>query len=60
MSNLLPAPGVCGTDNTNRIIGGEITKIDEFPWMALIEYSKRKFFFLWLGTGQLDLEPEFR
>lgn len=40
LSSLLPAPGVCGTDNTNRIIGGEITKIDEFPWMALIEYSK--------------------
>lgn len=41
-SELLPQPGVCGTDNTNRIIGGEVTKIDEFPWMALIEYSKRK------------------
>ncbi|KAJ6637209.1 Serine protease easter [Pseudolycoriella hygida] len=39
-NGLLPSPGVCGTDNTNRIIGGEITKIDEFPWMALIEYSK--------------------
>lgn len=42
LSTLLPAPGVCGLDNTNRIIGGEMTKIDEFPWMALIEYSKRK------------------
>jgi len=40
LSSLLPAPGVCGTDNTNRILGGEVTKIDEFPWMALIEYSK--------------------
>jgi hypothetical protein len=40
LSSLLPAPGVCGTDNTIRIFGGEVTKINEFPWMALIEYSK--------------------
>jgi len=39
-SNLLPAPGVCGPVSSNRIIGGEVTKINEFPWMALIEYSK--------------------
>lgn len=41
-SNLLPQPGVCGVDTTNRIIGGEVTLIDEFPWMALLQYTKRK------------------
>jgi len=38
---LLPEPGVCGVDsNSDRILNGQITAIDEFPWMALIEYSK--------------------
>lgn len=37
---LLPKPGECGTDTSNRIIGGEVTHLDEFPWMTLIEYSK--------------------
>jgi len=36
----LPQPGVCGNQLSDRIIGGEVTKLDEFPWMALIQYSK--------------------
>lgn len=36
----LPQPGVCGTGSTNRIYGGNLTKIDEFPWMVLLEYYK--------------------
>uniref|UniRef100_W8BBZ8 CLIP domain-containing serine protease n=1 Tax=Ceratitis capitata TaxID=7213 RepID=W8BBZ8_CERCA len=39
-SNLLPQPGQCGNVLANRIYGGNVTKIDEFPWMALIEYTK--------------------
>lgn len=39
-STLLPAPGVCGASLDNRIIGGTATAIDEYPWMALLEYSK--------------------
>ncbi|XP_022211190.2 transmembrane protease serine 9 [Drosophila obscura] len=39
-SNLLPLPGQCGNLLSNRIYGGVRTKIDEFPWMALIEYTK--------------------
>ncbi|XP_053946959.1 serine protease easter-like isoform X4 [Anastrepha ludens] len=39
-SNLLPQPGQCGNVLSNRIYGGNVTKIDEFPWMALIEYTK--------------------
>lgn len=40
-NGLLPLPGVCGGGTSDRIIGGERTKIDEYPWMALLEYSKR-------------------
>jgi len=38
--NNLPRPGVCGNQINDRIIGGEATKLDEFPWMVLIQYSK--------------------
>ncbi|XP_037932533.1 serine protease easter-like [Teleopsis dalmanni] len=37
---LLPNPGQCGDVLSNRVYGGNVTKIDEFPWMALIEYTK--------------------
>ncbi|XP_059218230.1 serine protease easter [Stomoxys calcitrans] len=37
--NVLPAPGECGKILTNRIYGGNVTQIDEFPWMALIQYK---------------------
>ncbi|XP_055903205.1 serine protease easter-like isoform X2 [Eupeodes corollae] len=36
----LPEPGTCGNVISNRIYGGNVTKIDEYPWMALIEYKK--------------------
>lgn len=42
-NNLLPRPGVCGIDTENRIYGGNRTFIDEYPWMVLLGYSKRKF-----------------
>lgn len=29
----------CGKQITNRIFGGEIAELDEFPWMALIMYN---------------------
>lgn len=37
----LPAPGVCGTSLDDRITNGEETAITEFPWMVLLEYTKR-------------------
>lgn len=37
---LLPVPGVCGSCDMDRIYGGVETKINEYPWMALIEYQK--------------------
>lgn len=33
-------PTECGKDLSQKILGGERTDIDEFPWMALLEYSK--------------------
>uniref|UniRef100_A0A1A9UFJ1 CLIP domain-containing serine protease n=1 Tax=Glossina austeni TaxID=7395 RepID=A0A1A9UFJ1_GLOAU len=40
MSNLLPDTSECGNVLSTRIYGGNKTDIDEFPWMALIEYTK--------------------
>ncbi|XP_055850336.1 uncharacterized protein LOC129914911 [Episyrphus balteatus] len=34
----LPEPGECGSVISNRIYGGKVTKFDEYPWMAMIEY----------------------
>lgn len=39
-SNLLPGVDECGVSEPNRILGGEVTEIDEFPWMVLLEYQK--------------------
>ena len=39
-SMLLPKD--CGRDVSMRIVGGEKAEIDEFPWMTLLEYRKRK------------------
>ncbi|KXJ72917.1 hypothetical protein RP20_CCG016961 [Aedes albopictus] len=36
----LPPVGVCGKDTSDRIVGGEITKPDDFPWLARIQYFK--------------------
>ncbi|KAL0270401.1 UNVERIFIED_CONTAM: hypothetical protein PYX00_007823 [Menopon gallinae] len=37
---LLP-DGNCGIEVSDKIIGGEDTKLDEFPWMALLHFSTR-------------------
>nr|QFZ95602.1 serine protease 3 [Lasioderma serricorne] len=39
-SRYLPGKDVCGFNTENRIVGGVVTGIDEFPWMALVEYEK--------------------
>uniref|UniRef100_A0A182V4G1 CLIP domain-containing serine protease n=1 Tax=Anopheles merus TaxID=30066 RepID=A0A182V4G1_ANOME len=36
----LPEPPVCGIHLADRVIGGQPTQIDEFPWTALIEFQK--------------------
>lgn len=44
-SKLLPDTSVCGISTVDKIVGGEVTEITEFPWMALLEYQKRKLIF---------------
>lgn len=40
---VLPGVGTCGlTGLANRIFGGESTQLDDYPWMALLEYQHRK------------------
>ncbi|XP_031825659.1 CLIP domain-containing serine protease HP8-like [Nomia melanderi] len=39
LSNNPLLPADCGKDLSQRIVGGDRTDIDEFPWMALLEYS---------------------
>lgn len=39
---VLPRPGECGIDAADRIYGGNRTIIDEYPWMVLLQYSKRE------------------
>ena len=38
-NSLLPDPSSCGHLIDAKIIGGKQTAIDEFPWMALLEYQ---------------------
>lgn len=41
--SLIPAPELeqCGLQaNDNRIVGGTVAELDEFPWMALLQYKK--------------------
>lgn len=35
-----PGDGQCGLDTSDRIYGGEATKIDEYPWLVLLQYTK--------------------
>lgn len=38
--NELPSPPSCGRETTgNKIYGGNVTELDEFPWMALLIYK---------------------
>lgn len=39
----LPSANECGRSSDNRIVGGEIAELDEYPWLARIQYSKREY-----------------
>lgn len=42
-NEVLPKPPVCGPIAVNiKIYGGEETDLGEFPWLANLEYKKRK------------------
>jgi len=38
-SNLLPDNTICGMTRDSKIVGGQLTGLNEFPWMALIAYD---------------------
>lgn len=41
IGNILPTEGNCGhTALNDRILGGEDAALDDYPWMALLEYKK--------------------
>lgn len=42
-SDLLPSIRECDNTLIDRIVGGNVTKITDFPSMVLIKYSLRKF-----------------
>lgn len=51
-ANLLPLRGKCGIQSLgDRIYNGNATQLDEFPWMALLEYKKCKFNILYRYLG---------
>ncbi|XP_055609289.1 CLIP domain-containing serine protease B4-like [Uranotaenia lowii] len=39
-SSALPKPPNCGIDLADRIVGGQPTALDEYPWATLINYRK--------------------
>ncbi|KAJ3647414.1 hypothetical protein Zmor_019293 [Zophobas morio] len=39
-SRLLPDLDSCGLNTQSRIYGGEKTELDEFPWLALLQYQQ--------------------
>lgn len=48
-ANLLPVKGKCGIQSLgDRILDGNSTRLDEFPWMALLEYKTCKFHFFYM------------
>jgi secreted trypsin-like serine protease len=52
---LLPTFQNCGASPGDRIFGGTRTKVDEFPWLALIQYSDGNLFFIIFLTSCLLL-----
>lgn len=39
-NNLIPTIADCGEDLVDKILGGNATDLNEFTWMALLEYQK--------------------
>lgn len=43
LGNIIPGDDECGIESTTRkIFGGVDVELDEFPWMAILEYEKRE------------------
>jgi len=39
-NKLIPDRSTCGLQSDNRILDGQVTGLDEFPWMALLQYRR--------------------
>ncbi|XP_031337417.1 CLIP domain-containing serine protease 2-like [Photinus pyralis] len=39
-NGLLPGPDVCGLQPSERLLGGYVTSIGQFPWLALLTVAK--------------------
>ncbi|CAG9821117.1 unnamed protein product [Phaedon cochleariae] len=39
-SPFLPSSDQCGIESSDRVLGGEVAGLSEFPWMVLVEYQK--------------------
>lgn len=47
-------PTECGVESTTRkIIGGVGVELDEFPWMAILEYERRKLPSSWISYRRI-------
>ena len=42
ITSKLPKAPACGIESSDRIYGGETTRIDEYPWLVQIQYTKRE------------------
>lgn len=38
-AQLLPSRNICGQQSVKRILGGNVTKTDEFPWTVQLWYK---------------------
>ncbi|CAH0558761.1 unnamed protein product [Brassicogethes aeneus] len=41
-NSILPDRSICGIQSDNKILGGEKTGLEEYPWMALLQYRKNR------------------
>lgn len=41
-TTFLPSQNECGISPGDRIYGGNITAVDEYPWTALIKYTSTR------------------
>lgn len=44
----------CGRQLTDRIVKGNLTELDEYPWMALFQYKKPKGFGFYCGGALIN------
>ncbi|XP_052901883.1 transmembrane protease serine 9-like [Anopheles moucheti] len=53
INNDLPVPPRCGIQLSDRVVGGQTTELEEFPWSALIQYWRSEGFYEFSCGGTL-------